>query len=270
MRDWRQGEIAADLPVFWRTAAGSLASLDEPTASRCRYVSVTNGNSYFHWPRITGAVMFRFIGPILQLLAGITATACPASLILFSTIVLLQTANAAIMYGDFSDIPPGAVMYLDVEESSFSEPVPPPLYGRPTIVANLLDFDPSAFGASSLDGAAKRTDGQLTFKISTIPGTGLTGFSIIESGDFQFAGMQADSWDTGIRCHGRHGQHPRCRRAHVTQSHTGRCDAVVHVHLRRCVSHHNTVALVAHHVCGFGVGHLVSLRQGGYEARNGH
>ncbi len=97
-------------------------------------------------------------------------------------------ANAApISYGDFSDIPPGAVMYLDVTESSFS--VPSSLYGPPTVTGNLLDFDPTAFGTTSSGGASSLIDGQLNFTIMTLPGAGLTGFSIVESGDFSFSGV---------------------------------------------------------------------------------
>ncbi len=214
--------------------------------------------------------MLCFSRPFFQALARVISNTFPASLFLFSATVLTQTATAAILHGDFSDIPPGAIMYLDVEESSFSEPVPPPLYGRPTIAANLLDFDPSEFGASSLDGAAKRSDGQLTFKIGTIPGAGLAGFSIVESGDFQFAGMQADS------------------STHVSAS----TDVTVSIlavdglilpspipvaATRVFASAYadafpttTPLSLVAYHVCGFGVGHLVSLHQRSYEARSGH
>lgn len=99
------------------------------------------------------------------------------------------TANAAIMYGDFSDIPPGAVMYLDVEESSFTNPGPPGLYGAPTITGNLLDFDPAAFGTSSADGVSGIIDGQVNFTMMALPGAGFTGFSIVEGGDFSFSGV---------------------------------------------------------------------------------
>jgi len=97
------------------------------------------------------------------------------------------SSTAAINYGDFSDTPPGAVMYLDVTESSFSNALP--LFGPPDITGDQLDFDPSAFGVSSSGGASGLADGQLNFRISTIPGAGLTGFSLIESGDFSFSGI---------------------------------------------------------------------------------
>ncbi len=135
--------------------------------------------------------MFRFTGPFRQVLSPAISAAIPIFLFLLSTMAFAQTITAAILHGDFSDIPPGAVMYLDVEETSFSEPIPPPLYGAPTIAANTLDFDPRKFSTSSLDGGASQTDGQLTFTISSMQGTGLTGFSIIESGEFQFSGIQA-------------------------------------------------------------------------------
>lgn len=101
-----------------------------------------------------------------------------------------SSADAAILYGDFSDVPPGGVMYTDVQESSFSEPVPPnAFYGRPTVTSNLLDFDNMAFGTSSSGGALNLIDGQINFTIMALPGAGLTGFSIVESGDYSFAGV---------------------------------------------------------------------------------
>ncbi|TWU30327.1 PEP-CTERM sorting domain-containing protein [Bythopirellula polymerisocia] len=113
-----------------------------------------------------------------------------ASATLFSALCCTATlAQAAIMYGDFSDTPPGAVMYLDVTESSFSKPVPPPLYGPPSITGNVLDFDPTGFGVSSSGGASGLIDGQLNYTIMALPGAGLTGFSIVESGDFSFSGV---------------------------------------------------------------------------------
>lgn len=110
------------------------------------------------------------------------------ALLLTACFSVRSDVEAAIMYGDFSDVPPGGVMYLDVEESSFSQPVPPALYGPPTITGNVLDFDTSAFGISSADGASNLVDGQLNFTIDALPGAGLTGFSIVERGDFSFSG----------------------------------------------------------------------------------
>ena len=117
-----------------------------------------------------------------------TTSKLAIAILLTASLGLASTARAAIIYGDFSDVPPGGVMYLDVEESSFSDPVPPPLYGAPTIAGNLLDFSPSGFGVSSADGVSDLIDGQLNFTIDALPGAGLTGFSIVEGGDFSFSG----------------------------------------------------------------------------------
>ena len=100
------------------------------------------------------------------------------------------TTHAAILYGDFSDIPPGAVLYSDVKESSSSDPVPPPLYGAPSIFVNTLDFDPTGFGATSVGPipGADITEGQLNFGFQAIPGSGIAGFTLSESGDFTLTG----------------------------------------------------------------------------------
>jgi len=100
------------------------------------------------------------------------------------------TAQAALVYGDYADIPPGSVTYTDVRESSSSDPVPPPLYGAPSIFTNTLDFDPAAFGASSVGPipGADITEGQLNFGFYTEPGTGLTALSLSEGGDYSVYG----------------------------------------------------------------------------------
>lgn len=103
-----------------------------------------------------------------------------------AALLVASQAGAAIVYGDFSDVPPGSVMYLDVTESSSSDPVPPAQYGAPDITGNALDFDPDGFGATASGSTpgADLTDGQLNFGFETISGKGLQGLDIEESGDF--------------------------------------------------------------------------------------
>lgn len=104
---------------------------------------------------------------------------------------------APINYGDFSDIPPGSVMYLDVTEDSGTDTVPPPLFGAPSITGNLLDFDPGAGNvndpnsnggmvfsayASGSGPFSDTTDGQLSFTMMSSQGFNSVGF--YEDGDF--------------------------------------------------------------------------------------
>ncbi|MEZ6071840.1 MAG: PEP-CTERM sorting domain-containing protein [Pirellulales bacterium] len=121
---------------------------------------------------------------------------------LLATFALLQSLFAlgradagAVSYGDFSDIPPGAVMYLDVTESSATDPVPPPLFGAPSINVNTLDFDPKGFAAYSTNGHNDITDGQLNFVIMTLDeydgqptNAGITSIEFREGGDFTLGG----------------------------------------------------------------------------------
>ena len=97
--------------------------------------------------------------------------------------------EAPINYGDFSDIPPGAVMYTDVTESSGTDPVPPPLYGPPELEINTLDFDPVGFVATSSGGPLDIVDGQLNFGIEMAPGSGLSSLFLSEGGDYSFGGF---------------------------------------------------------------------------------
>ena len=104
-----------------------------------------------------------------------------------------NSAVAAIMYGDFSDIPPGVVMYTDVTESSVTDLVPPGRFGAPTITGNLLDFNPTNFGSYAANGDADLTDVQLNLDIeaagsgSMVSG-GFYGISFSEGGDFTLLG----------------------------------------------------------------------------------
>lgn len=101
-----------------------------------------------------------------------------------SAILASPALAAPINYGDFSDIPPGAVMYLDVTESSATDDVP--LFGQPEVTVNELDFDPTAFGSSAANGDIDITDGQLNFGFETLPGTGIRSLLIEEGGDYSF------------------------------------------------------------------------------------
>lgn len=117
----------------------------------------------------------------MNILAPLSRLAAVCAVALFAA----NPAAAAIMYGDFSDIPPGSVMYLDVEEDSPSGDTLP-LYGEPEAVGDVLDFDPSGFGASASNGDIDITDGQLNFDFETIDGAGITSLLIEEGGDYKF------------------------------------------------------------------------------------
>lgn len=106
-----------------------------------------------------------------------------AACLAFST---LSSTAASVNYGDFSDVPPGTVMYLDVTESSGTDPVP--LYGGPTIFGNLLDFDPTSFAADATDGNSELVDGQLNFVVMAAGGSAITSLEVSESGDYSLFG----------------------------------------------------------------------------------
>ena len=96
---------------------------------------------------------------------------------------------APINHGDFGpDFPPGVLMYLDVTESSGTDPLPPARFGTPTLTGNTLDFDPMEFVASATGGSLDITDVQLNFTLMSLPLTGITSLSITEKGDFTLFG----------------------------------------------------------------------------------
>lgn len=104
--------------------------------------------------------------------------------------IQFAAARAATMsYGDFGPIPPG-VLFLDVSESSETDPVP--LYGPPTAYPTGFDFDPSNFGASASGGADDITDGQLKFTLKSAGGNLKIGWlTFVGEGSYTLAGLDA-------------------------------------------------------------------------------
>jgi hypothetical protein len=96
---------------------------------------------------------------------------------------------ASINYGNFGPVPPG-VSFLQVTESSGTDPVP--LYGPPAPFVTGLDFDPIGFVATSANGGADITDGQLNFTVMgnvNLPNVvGISSISLFEAGDYTIAG----------------------------------------------------------------------------------
>ncbi len=100
-----------------------------------------------------------------------------------------STDGAPINYGDFSDIPPGSVMYLDVTETANSPGDREPLYGPPSILANTLGFDPTD-GYRALatgDASADITDGQLHFRIKG-ENAAILSFALSGAGEYTLSG----------------------------------------------------------------------------------
>src|SRR5262245_20704248 len=110
--------------------------------------------------------------------------------LMLSALIAGTARGASINYGDFN-VPPSGVSFLQVTESSGTDPVP--LYGPPHTFQVGLDFDPMSFVASSTNGAADITGGQLNFtaKGLVVPsgGVGFGALSILEAGDYSLLGV---------------------------------------------------------------------------------
>ena len=116
-------------------------------------------------------------------IAGVTLFAC-----LFSA-----AEGAPINYGDFSDIPPGSVIYQDVQESSGSLGDEPPLFGVPGIVANSLTFTPSGqFRAVSRKASKDITEGTLQFDLKGLK-SALTKLTFNIQGDYELSAPSASA-----------------------------------------------------------------------------
>ncbi len=106
---------------------------------------------------------------------------------LFSSIA---AQAASISYGNFGPVPPG-VTFLDVQESSGTDPVP--LYGPPTPFSVGLNFKDPTFTSSASGGSLDLTDGQLNFTVMSQVGPnggfGINGLNLSEGGDFHLLGV---------------------------------------------------------------------------------
>jgi hypothetical protein len=80
------------------------------------------------------------------------------------------------------------VDFLNITEDSNTDPVPPALFGSPTVSVDSLVFNPVSFGASAQNGSFDITDGTLTTRIDARPGFTIPSFNITERGDYTLAG----------------------------------------------------------------------------------
>lgn len=108
-----------------------------------------------------------------------------ASVLLVGAVVLAGTAQAVPI--DYGSRVGTSVRYDEIREDSPTDA--PPLYGAPTIIGDLLDFNPPSFGSSSSGAAGVDvTDGTLSFDIHALQGNFIDAISIHESGDFTLTG----------------------------------------------------------------------------------
>ena len=102
-------------------------------------------------------------------------------------ILLVTSAKAApINYGN---LPGATVDYLQVTEDAVSAGDAPPLFGAPTVTGDSIDFDPVGFDASSQNGGADITDGNLKFTIDAHAGKAIKSVTIAEAGDVTLLGI---------------------------------------------------------------------------------
>lgn len=98
--------------------------------------------------------------------------------------------GASISYPSVGPLPPG-FMFSNIVESSVTDGVP--LYGAPFPIVVGLGFNPTpAFSATSTNGGADLTDGQLNFTIMAGPNSGgIPQIMVSEGGLFTLAGPGA-------------------------------------------------------------------------------
>jgi hypothetical protein len=99
-----------------------------------------------------------------------------------------RTCAAPIPYGD---VVASQVTYRTVTEDSSTDPLPPAMYGAPSVSGNSLNFSPSGFDASSTGGSvADTTTGQLFYviEVNNKQTQSIPSFQINETGNLTMAG----------------------------------------------------------------------------------
>lgn len=154
------------------------------------------------------------LAPYVGWLIGAGALALFSSFHLFEA----EVHAAPINYGSFTG---NTVVYSDVREDANSAGDSPPLFGEPittgpvtpgypavpcvlcSIPGDTLAFAPTGFGASATGaGGIDITDGNLTFKITSKPGIGISNLKLAEAGDLTMIGTGTDLTNVGVTAYG--------------------------------------------------------------------
>ena len=109
----------------------------------------------------------------------------PCALSSLAALIVSAPASAVpINHGDFVG---STVTYLQVTEDSGTDATP--LFGAPSVFADVLDFNPVSFNSSSTGaGGVDITDGTLTFMVTANPGNVIDELAFSEAGDFTLTG----------------------------------------------------------------------------------
>jgi len=94
-------------------------------------------------------------------------------------------------YGDLPGTDVGEVDFIDITESSDTDPVP--LFGPPTRSGNRLFFTPTSFTSVAEDGASDTTAGIMTMSVVADEGYYLAQITIMELGDYLLTGIGSEA-----------------------------------------------------------------------------
>jgi len=98
----------------------------------------------------------------------------------------LAAFAAPIMYPD-PVAPPGAAQFSLISEDSVTDP--PPLYGAPVQIGDILSFAPTTFVSYSGPNSSDTTSGTLKFDATAPAGEHFTTLAVNEIGDFSVTGL---------------------------------------------------------------------------------
>jgi len=108
----------------------------------------------------------------------------------------LSSAVATINYPDIPGVGPLEVDFLNISETSVTDPEP--LFGQPVRQGNQLLFFPQTFASSAADGSADTTSGTLHVNVRAPEGYFLEEILFVELGDFTLAGAGGPATSAGV------------------------------------------------------------------------
>ena len=112
-------------------------------------------------------------------------------------VVSLATRNASAVTIDYGDFIGATVDFLAVSETN---PGTDALFGAPSVLGDVLDFDPKGFAASASGGTASQiVDGQLNVTVmSKSNDTPISNIILREAGDYSLAGLGPAEASAGV------------------------------------------------------------------------
>ena len=107
---------------------------------------------------------------------------------LLGLVAMPRAGAAPINHGTFMGT---HVTYVGVTEESGTDPLPPAMFGPPTVTGNSMDFNPVGFDASVAGAGSDTTVGNLAFMVTAKSGSRIQSITLNQTGETTLGGNVA-------------------------------------------------------------------------------